>query len=51
MPIEPAKDVSEVLPFFVIRLLKERDIAVQSDTDVFFFSGEVFFAYARLSSS
>ncbi len=33
MPIEPAKDVKSVLPFFVFKLLKLRDNAVDNDID------------------
>jgi hypothetical protein len=45
IPIDPAKDVKNVLPFLVIKLLKESDIAVQKDIDAFFF----FFTVSRFS--
>ena len=35
IPIEPAKDVKKVLPFFVFKLLKLRDSDVSKDIDVF----------------
>ena len=37
MPMEPAKEVSIVLAFFVSRLFTERESAVQNDMDGFFF--------------
>ena len=37
MPIEPAKDVKKVLPFFVERLFKLSESAVKKDMEVRFF--------------
>ena len=34
MPMEPAKLVSTVRPFLVIRLLRDRDSAVRKDMEV-----------------
>ncbi len=36
MPMDPAKAVSTVRPFFVIRLFNDRDKAVRKDIEVFF---------------
>ena len=37
MPIEPAKEVKKVLPFFVERLFKLSESAVKKDMEVRFF--------------
>ena len=48
IPMLPAIEVSIVLPFFVIRLRKERDKAVMNDILVFSFFALFFFFFSDL---
>ena len=51
MPMEPAKDVSTVLPFLVERLFMLSPRAVKNDIDVFFLFPSRFELCARASAA